>query len=110
MKWLLIALALLLPAAANAQCGWATHYGRGDGLNGHRTANGERLNIHAMTAAHRTLPFGKHVTVINTKNNRSVVVRINDRGPFVRGTIIDLTYGAAASIGALSRTKVCIHE
>jgi rare lipoprotein A len=66
---------------------------------GSATASGERLNPGAMTAAHRTLPFGTQVTVVNQSNGRSVVVRINDRGPFVRGRVIDLTPAAARAIG-----------
>lgn len=68
-----------------------------------RTASGERCNPAAMTAAHRSLPFGSRVRVENLSNGRSVVVRINDRGPFVSGRIIDLTKGAAAALGFLRR-------
>ncbi len=64
-----------------------------------KTANGERCNPSAMTAAHRSLPFGTKVKVENLDNGRSVVVRINDRGPFVGGRIIDLTKGAAKRLG-----------
>ena len=64
-----------------------------------RTANGEHMNPSALTAAHRTLPFGTHVTVTNHHNGRSVVVRINDRGPFVKGRVIDLSPAAARAIG-----------
>jgi rare lipoprotein A len=67
--------------------------------SGGRTASGEAMNAQAMTAAHRTLPFGTHVTVVNNTNGRSVVVRINDRGPFVRGRVIDLSPAAAHAIG-----------
>jgi peptidoglycan lytic transglycosylase len=63
------------------------------------TASGERMNSGAMTAAHRTLPFGTMVTVVNNHTGRSVVVRINDRGPFVRGRVIDLSPAAARTIG-----------
>lgn len=63
------------------------------------TANGERCNPGAMTAAHRTLPFGTRVKVTNLGNGKAVVVRINDRGPFIGGRIIDLTKGAAGRIG-----------
>ncbi len=59
------------------------------------------MNANALAAAHRTLPFGTHVRVDNLKNGRSVVVRINDRGPFVGGRVIDLTRGAAAAIGMI---------
>lgn len=71
----------------------------GPGFHGRRSANGERYNQNAMTAAHRSLPFGTQVQVTNLKNNRSVVVRINDRGPFTRGRVIDLSAAAARTIG-----------
>ncbi|MGK7943721.1 MAG: septal ring lytic transglycosylase RlpA family protein [Microcystaceae cyanobacterium] len=77
--------------------GTASWYG--PGFHGRRTANGERYNQHGLTAAHRHLPFGTRVRVTNLRNNRSVVVRINDRGPFVGGRIIDLSAGAAKQIG-----------
>ena len=77
--------------------GMASWYG--PGFHGRRTASGERFNTHAFTAAHRTLPFGTRVRVVNRRNGRSVVVRINDRGPFVRGRIIDLSKSAARTIG-----------
>jgi rare lipoprotein A len=64
-----------------------------------RTASGEHMNPGAMTAAHRTLPFGTMVTVVNNRNGRSVTVRINDRGPFVHGRVIDLSPAAARVIG-----------
>jgi rare lipoprotein A len=64
-----------------------------------RTASGERMKPGAMTAAHRTLPFGTEVTVVNRRNGRSAVVRINDRGPFVRGRVIDLSPAAAQALG-----------
>jgi rare lipoprotein A len=66
--------------------------------NGHRTASGERFNMNAMTAAHRTLPFGSLVRVIDQNTGRSVVVRINDRGILSEGRIIDLSYGAAEAL------------
>ena len=66
---------------------------------GHRTANGERLNIHGLTAAHKSLPFGTRVRVTNARNGHSVVVRINDRGPFVRGRVIDMTPAGARALG-----------
>jgi rare lipoprotein A len=67
--------------------------------SGSKTASGQRLNPRALTAAHRTLPFGTKVRVTNKRNGRSVVVTINDRGPFVRGRIIDLTPASAGAIG-----------
>jgi len=66
---------------------------------GGKTASGERANPGALTAAHRTLPFGSTVRVTNKTNGRSVVVRINDRGPFIRGRIIDVTPAAARQLG-----------
>ena len=66
---------------------------------GRKTASGERLNQEDNTAAHRKLPFGTMVKVTNVKNGKSVLVRINDRGPFVKGRIIDLTRSAFGSIG-----------
>ncbi|MGV3527047.1 MAG: septal ring lytic transglycosylase RlpA family protein [Candidatus Sericytochromatia bacterium] len=67
------------------------------------TANGERVNIYSMTAAHRTLPFGSRVRVTNLKNGRSVVVRINDRGPYHGSRIIDLSKSAFNSIGRIQK-------
>ena len=64
-----------------------------------KTSSGERFNQLALTAAHRTLPFGTKVRVTNLENNRSVVVKINDRGPFIAGRIIDLTRNAFSRIG-----------
>lgn len=92
-----MAIAFFHPAApALAQCGKASWYAeRG------RTASGERMRPDAHTAAHRTLPFGTLVEVQNTRNGRTVVVRINDRGPFARGRVIDLARGAANEIGML---------
>lgn len=79
---------------ATAQSGAASWYG-----SGHRTANGERFNPNGLTAAHRSLPFGTRVRVENRRTGRSVVVRINDRGPFARGRIIDLSRGSARALG-----------
>jgi rare lipoprotein A len=77
--------------------GMASWYG--PGFHGRQTANGERFNQHSLTAAHRSLPFGTKVRVTNANNGRSVVVRINDRGPFVGGRSIDLSAAAARAIG-----------
>lgn len=91
-----LALALLLAGTcqAKAECGIASWYGWGE-----KTANGEEYDLTAMTAAHRTLPFGSVVRVENLRNGREVFVRINDRGPFVEGRVIDLSLGAALEIG-----------
>lgn len=72
-------------------------------FQGRKTASGELFNQSADTAAHRTLPFGTLVKVTNSANGKSVVVRINDRGPFVRGRVIDLSQSAFKSIGNLNR-------
>ena len=74
-----------------------------DASSGNRTASGQRLNPSAMTAAHRSLPFGTKVKVTEPRSGRSVVVTINDRGPFIRGRVIDLTSGAASVIGIKGR-------
>lgn len=81
-------------AHAAAACGSASWYAMTS-----RTASGERANPNAMTAAHRSLPFGTRVTVENLRNRRKVTVRINDRGPFIRGRIIDVSKAAAHKLG-----------
>ncbi len=73
----------------------------GPGFHGRRSASGERYNQNAMTAAHRSLPFGTSVQVTNLNNGRSVVVRINDRGPYIRGRVIDLSAAAARMLGLM---------
>ena len=80
-----------------SQVGYASWYG--SDFHGRATASGEVYDMHAMTAAHRILPFGTVVVVTNLENNREIKVIVNDRGPFVRGRIIDLSYGAAKGIG-----------
>jgi len=87
-------------AVRSTSTGMASWYG--PGFHGRRTASGERFNQNAMTAAHRTLPFGTMVRVTNTRNGRSVIVRITDRGPFIRGRIVDLSVGAAQVIDMYS--------
>lgn len=72
-------------------------------FHGQRTASGERFDNNEMTAAHRTLPFGSLVRVTNPANGRSVVVRINDRGPFTRGRMIDVSRAAAEELGLVAR-------
>ncbi|MCY1302115.1 rare lipoprotein A [compost metagenome] len=79
--------------------GTASYYGKAH--HGKRTASGERFNQNALTAAHRSLPFGTRVKVTNLGNGRSVVVRINDRGPFGRGRIIDVSKAAAERLNML---------
>lgn len=90
------------PLAASAQSGIASVY------SGGRTANGEHASAGGLTAAHRTLPFGTLVRVTNQHTGRSVVVRINDRGPFVHGRIIDLTPAAARALGFSGLANVTV--
>ena len=80
----------------HSQTGVASYYGKG--LHGSRTASGERHNRHEMVAAHRSLPFGTKVKVTNLNNGKEVIVKINDRGPFTKGRVIDLSYGAFSKI------------
>ncbi|WP_392535024.1 septal ring lytic transglycosylase RlpA family protein [Nostoc sp. C117] len=87
--------------------GMASYYGY-DG-SGNRTASGQRFNPEEMTAAHRSLPFGTQVRVTNTSNGRSVIVRINDRGPYIRGRIIDLSAGAARVLGMMGSGVAQVH-
>ena len=99
-------LFLLLPISSISdevypQYGKASWYGKS--LHGKKTASGERFNQHSFTGAHRSLPFGTLVRVINLRNGKEVVVTVNDRGPFIRGRIIDISRAAASSIGILSR-------
>ena len=87
----------LPPHAALSERGLASWYGRK--FHGRRTASGERYDMYAMTAAHRTLPLPSYARVSNPANGRSVIVRVNDRGPFVKGRIVDLSYSAAQKLG-----------
>jgi rare lipoprotein A len=80
--------------------GWASWYG--PGFHGAYSANGEVFNARAMTAAHLTLPFGTQVRVTNLDNGRSVVVRINDRGPYIGGRILDVSEAAASALGMIN--------
>jgi rare lipoprotein A len=90
------ALAVIgIPMTVSAQSGIASVYA----YSGEKTASGQRASPGGLTAAHRSLPFGTMVRVTNERNGRSVVVRINDRGPFVRGRVIDLTPAGARALG-----------
>ena len=91
-----------LSSTAFAESCVASRYGGG------RTASGERMIASAMTAAHRFRPFGSYVTVTSHSTGRSVTVRINDRGPFVRGRCIDLSNGAARVIGMSGTVRVSL--
>ena len=82
--------------SGSSQSGIASYYGKG--LHGSRTASGERHNRNEMVAAHKSLPFGTKVKVTNLNNGKEVIVKINDRGPFTKGRVIDLSYGAFSKI------------
>jgi len=103
-----VAIAAFSAEAMARQCGGASWYG--DKFAGKRTASGERFNPNAMMAAHRTLPFGSRVRVTDRRSGRSVLVRIVDRGPHVRGRVIDVSRAAARKLGFLRRgtASVCI--
>lgn len=96
-------------AVSSQRCTTASHYGVGDGYHGRTTANGERFNAYGNTAAHRTLPFGTKLFVRNPVNGASIVVRVNDRGPFHPGRDIDLSYGAFSKLSNVNSgvAKVC---
>lgn len=86
------------PHASSSQAvGLASFYGRS--FDGRRTASGERYDRHRLTAAHRTLPFGSHVRVTNLENGASVILEVNDRGPFRKGRVIDVSERAARELG-----------
>ena len=87
------------PPAAFVQEGWASYYGTAH--HGHRTASGVRFDEHQLTAAHRSLPFGTQVRVTNLDNGRTVLVTINDRGPFTKKRVIDVSSRAARELGFL---------
>jgi rare lipoprotein A len=105
-----LALGALAPLAAEAasSCGYASWYG--PGFHGNLTASGERFNSRALTAAHKSLPFGSRVKVTNQATGRSVTIKINDDGPHVPGRIIDLSERAFRQIASLGQgvAKVCI--
>ena len=88
------------------QYGKASWYGKK--FHGRPTASGERFNMYKRSAAHKTLPMGTHVLVLNLSNKKSSVVRINDRGPFIKGRIIDLSYAAAKEIGIVGPGVVSV--
>ncbi len=91
----------LQSASAYDESGIASWYGRD--FHGRKTANGERYDMHALSAAHKTLPLPTLVRVTNLDNGRSIIVRVNDRGPFVKGRLIDLSYAAARELGYTSQ-------
>jgi rare lipoprotein A len=100
-----IIMSVLLICSVFSYAGKATYYH--DQFHGNRTASGEVFSQHKLTAAHRTLPFGTRVKVTNPENKKSVIVTINDRGPFNRGYVIDLSKAAAKRIGLDRKTGSC---
>ena len=103
----LVTMAMLAtPAWAINQRGIASWYG--PRFHGQRAASGEVFNEHRLTAAHRTLPFGTVVRVTNLENGQSVVVRINDRGPYVKGTILDLSHAAAERLDMIKQGRALV--
>ncbi len=102
-----VSFVLLSSGAAFAQCGSASWYALTS-----KTASGERMNPAAMTAAHRHLPFGTKVKVTNQRNGKTVTVKINDRGPFIKGRVIDLSKAAAHELGFVKsgHTPICIQK
>jgi rare lipoprotein A len=85
------------PARPGEQVGLASYYGRRH--HGRRTASGARFDMHAMTCAHRTAPFGTRLKVTSLESGKSVVVKVTDRGPFTGGRVVDLSYAAARKLG-----------
>jgi len=105
-KYLIITFLIALTTTAcakpkNTLIGKGSWYGKK--FQGRLTANGERYNMYALTAAHKTLPFNSMVEVTNLSNNRKIIVRINDRGPYAKGRIIDLSYLAAKKLGYVNK-------
>jgi len=94
-------------SSGHSESGMASYYG--NEFIGRKTANGERFDQGKLTAAHRTLPFGTRVKVTNKQNGKSVVVRVNDRGPFAKGRIIDLSSSAFKSIAYLGVGVIPVH-
>ena len=100
---------LPMPAEAKASCAHASFYGKGDGFHGQRAANGSRFDAYGLTVAHRSLPFGTRLLVTNPSTNKSVVVTVTDRGPFIAGRSLDLSYGAFIRVASANQgvAKVC---
>lgn len=98
---LALGLVATIVATSYYEVGIASWYG--PGFHGKRTASGEIYNMYGISAAHKTLPFGTIVRVVDLETGKSVVVRVNDRGPFVEGRIIDLSYGAAQKLGMVEK-------
>lgn len=109
LLFIIIMLLGVAPLAAQ-QRGKATYYSKR--ATGARTSSGERLHHDSLTCAHRTYPFGTLLKVTNLSNDKQVIVKVNDRGPFTRGRIIDLSYGAAEELDFIRKgvTDVLVEE
>lgn len=94
---MIAAIALLCASSAQSETGYASYYG--PGFHGKRTANGERYDQNAQTCAHKTRPFNTTLTVTDERTGRSITCRVTDRGPFIRGRIVDLSVAGAKSLG-----------
>jgi peptidoglycan lytic transglycosylase len=108
LSWIAVLIGDVTIAAANDTDGLTGLASVYDLSSGKETASGERLREDALTAAHRTLAFGTVVAITNKESGRSALIRINDRGPFVRGRVIDLTPGAARALGISDFANVSI--
>ena len=97
IKTITLIFLMLTTIIASAETGIASWYG--DKHYGRRAASGEIYNMYNLTAAHKTLPFGSKIEVTNLENNKSVVLKVNDRGPFIRGRIVDISKKANQIIG-----------
>ena len=106
-----IAFGAFAPTAAEAasMCGYASFYGLGDNFHGRQAADGSRFNAHGLTTAHRYLPFGTKLLVSNPNNGKAVAVTVTDRGPFIAGRDLDLSYGAFSRIASPGQgvARVC---
>ncbi len=101
-------LALGTSVVKNVFVGLASWYG--PGFHGRKTASGERYDMHDFTAAHKTLPFGTRLRVTNEKTGKSIIVRVNDRGPYIHGRILDLSFAAAKELGYTGVAKLKIER
>nr|WP_245256539.1 septal ring lytic transglycosylase RlpA family protein [Bartonella tamiae] len=108
LYFLSVIIIVLFPISSFAsECGNASWYALHS-----KTASGEMMNPSAMTAAHKTLPLGSKIRVTNQRNGKTIIVRINDRGPFIRGRVLDLSKGAASQLGFIQsgHTNVCFEK
>ena len=109
---LLFSFAVFAQEEKILQTGIASYYSRKS--NGARTSSGERLNSDSLVCAHRTLPFGTKIKVLNLKNGKSIIVKVIDRGPFGKGRVIDLSYAAADSLdmirSGVAKVKLFVME